>query len=154
MAVSGPEVILQRDTFYRVSDGRLKLREFGDGAAELIHYHREGGSRPRLSTYTRISVGQAEDLKRVLASVLSLRGVVTKRRELYLVGRTRVHLDDVEQLGWFLELEVVLRDSEPLVEGQREAGVLMKQLNITEEDLLAVGYIDLLESAMSSVISE
>ena len=147
IAVSGPEVILQRDTFYRVSDGRLKLREFGDGAAELIHYHREDSSSAKLSTYTRISVGPVEDLKRVLTSVLPLRGVITKQRELYRVGRTRVHLDNVEHLGWFLELEVVLCDRESLVDGQREAGVLMRQLKVTDEDLLAVAYIDLLEAA-------
>ena len=60
-------------------------------------------------------------LVETLAGVLKTRGVVTKRREVFLIGRTRVHLDDVKGLGTFVELEVVLGDDEPPGNGAGEA---------------------------------
>ncbi|MEW6405591.1 MAG: class IV adenylate cyclase, partial [Chloroflexota bacterium] len=74
------------------------------------------------------------------------RGVVKKTRYLYMVGQTRVHLDDVEGLGQFLELEVVMRDGQPDAEGQAIAADLMKKLGVPESDLLEGAYMDLLET--------
>jgi predicted adenylyl cyclase CyaB len=74
-----------------------------------------------------------------------VRGVVRKRRYLYLVGQTRVHLDEVEGLGEFMELEVVLRPEQSDAEGQAIARDLMTRLGIREEDLLEGAYMDLLE---------
>jgi len=66
----------------------------------------------------------------------------------FLVGRTRVHRDDVRGLGTFIELEVVLRDGEPIAAGEHEARELLAALQITDTDLLAPAYIDLLEATM------
>ena len=63
----------------------------------------------------------------------------------FIVGRTRVHLDEVEQLGSFVELEVVLDDDEPVEAGRREAAVLMAALSLSPSDLVSGAYIDLLE---------
>ena len=71
-------------------------------------------------------------------------GRVVKRRTLYLVGRTRVHLDRVERLGQFLELEVVLEENEPSEVGIREAHSLMAQLGIEPSQLIEAAYVDLL----------
>jgi predicted adenylyl cyclase CyaB len=81
----------------------------------------------------------------VLSTALGTRGVVRKQRLLYRIGNTRVHLDDVDGLGAFVELEVVLNESQTSQEGESVAEEIMKQLGICETDLVAEAYIDLLE---------
>jgi predicted adenylyl cyclase CyaB len=83
-----------------------------------------------------------------MACVLPVRGVVVKHREVFLVGRTRIHLDRVENLGSFVELEVVLADGESLEAGRDEARELLTLLAIPEGDLVPDAYIDLLEHAI------
>jgi len=82
----------------------------------------------------------------VLATVYGIIGVVRKRRTVRMVDRTRVHLDDVEGLGTFVELEVVLGDDEPAESGAAEARRLMAALGIQEDQLVSRAYIDLLQS--------
>ncbi|PKU28596.1 c-jun-amino-terminal kinase-interacting protein 2 [Limosa lapponica baueri] len=80
----------------------------------------------------------------VLGQALGVLGVVRKERLLYLVGQTRVHLDSVEGLGDFLELEVVLTEEQTVEDGERVAQQLMKELGIEEQDLISGAYLDLL----------
>jgi adenylate cyclase class IV len=149
---SGPgEIINQTDTFFVVPKGRLKVRAFPDGSGELISYERGDRPGPRESVYTRVLCQDAPAIVEALASVLVVRGVVTKRREVFLVGRTRVHLDHVERLGCFVELEVVLAEGERVEDGHREAQALLQSLEIPSGALLAEAYIDLLEATDASV---
>ena len=80
-----------------------------------------------------------------MSLALGVRGVVRKKRTLYLVGQTRVHLDEVEGLGDFMELEVVLHPGQSDAEGQVIARDLMTRLGVAEKDLLEGAYMDLLE---------
>src|SRR2546425_3643256 len=115
---SGPmEIIDQTDTFFAVPRGRLKVRAFSDGSGELISYERPDREGPKESVYTRVACEDARVLSQALGSVLFVRGIVAKRRELFLVGRTRVHLDRVDDLGCFVELEVVLAPGESVEDG-------------------------------------
>jgi adenylate cyclase class IV len=149
---SGPaEIIDQTDTFFVVSRGRLKVRAFADGSGELIAYERADTPGPKPSTYTRVECRDASALSEALAGVLPVRGVVVKRRELFLVGRTRIHLDQVEALGSFVELEVVLAADESPENGRQEALELLASLQISETTLVAEAYIDLLERQAASV---
>lgn len=145
-ASAAPEVLRQRDTFYTVPRGRLKLRELGDGTAELIAYQRPDRPGPAHSSYVRAACADAEALHEALARTLGVRGVVEKRRELVRIGPTRVHLDEVVGLGTFVELEVVLRPGQPLREGEEIAGELVAALGIAPECLIESAYIDLLEA--------
>src|SRR5438552_13980437 len=95
MSARGSEVLIQRDTFYKVPEGRLKLREFSDGKTELIYYERCDRAGPKKSIYTRTPVLASMSMRELLGRLFILRGVVTKRRELFLVGKTRIHLDEV-----------------------------------------------------------
>lgn len=148
-ALSGaaPKVIKQEDVFFNVPRGRLKLRFFSPSAGELIFYERQDQEGPKLSDYSIYRSTEPQVLKNVLATAYGIRGIVRKTRDLYMVGRTRIHLDQVEELGEFVELEVVLEPGEELAAGEREAKELMAKLKILPEHLLQNAYIDLLPTS-------
>lgn len=139
-----PEVIRQEDTFFDVPRGRLKLRVLAPGRGELIEYQRPDSAGPALSTYTIVPTDDPEALRARIAADLGVRGVVRKVRRLYHVDQTRVHLDEVEGLGSFIELEVVLADGQSEEDGAKIAGDLARQLGISRADLVEGAYIDLL----------
>ncbi len=140
------QLIAQTDTFFIVPHGRLKVREFTDGSGELIAYERPDQPGPKASVYTRVECANADGLVCALSAALPMRGRIVKRRELFIVGRTRVHLDDVDGLGTFVELEVVLRDDESVQSGEAEARELLRALGISTDALVSAAYIDLLEA--------
>lgn len=144
LAGTEPEIIRQTDTFFQVAEGRLKVREFADGTGELIFYRRGDFEGPKTSDYAISRTDDGATLAKLLASALPVRGVVQKNRLLLLVGRTRIHLDEVEGLGSFMELEVVLADGEDPAGGHAEADQLMRALKIKPNDLVSGAYIDLL----------
>lgn len=146
LAPDPPQRIHQRDTFFHVPDGRLKLRELGDGTGELIFYERPDQTGPKLSAYLRSGCRDPKATIEVLGAALGERGVVEKHREVFLVGATRVHLDEVRGLGTFLELEVVLRDDETAEQGRRTAAELLRALDVPDAALQSGAYIDLLEA--------
>lgn len=139
------EIIAQEDTFFAVPQGRLKLRVRNQDLAQLIYYERPDQGGPKRSDYQIFETGDAERLKLTLSRALGIRGIVRKTRYLYLVGQTRIHVDDVEGLGQFMELEVVLRPGQPDTDGQDIARDLMSKLGVAESDLLEGAYMDLLE---------
>ena len=139
-----PETLDQLDTFFRVAAGRLKLREIAGGRAELIFYQRADTPDPVESRYERVTVTDAPALRGLLAAALGVRGEVAKRRLLYHAGGTRIHLDEVRDLGWFLELEVVLRDGDPVGAAREEAARVMAALGVEPSALVAEAYVDLL----------
>jgi predicted adenylyl cyclase CyaB len=144
LASGPPQAIAQDDTFFPCAHGRLKLRDFGDGRGELIQYERADDSGPKTSTYVRATTDAPDSLREALTRALGQIGRVRKQRTLLLVGRARIHLDRVEGLGDFIELEVVLADGEPEATGQAEAEQLMQALGISPEHLLRGAYLDLL----------
>ncbi|MFH1754099.1 MAG: class IV adenylate cyclase [Candidatus Latescibacterota bacterium] len=141
----GPEILQQVDTFFYCNEGRLKLREFEDGTGELIHYLRDAGTAPTESRYIITPIAKPDLLKESLSRALGVRASVRKRREVYFSGRTRIHIDEVEALGTFVELEVVLIDGELQASGMDDAYQLMKALEIQKDDLVDASYVDLLE---------
>ncbi|MBK7702188.1 MAG: class IV adenylate cyclase [bacterium] len=143
LATGGPEEIDQDDTFFRCADGRLKLRAFSEDRGELIFYRRADRQGPKESYYLIAPTAAPGALRRLLAQANGETGRVVKHRTVYLVGRTRVHLDRVEGLGDFLELEVVLRDDEDAAAGIAEAHALMERLGVRAAQLVEGAYIDL-----------
>jgi len=141
------EVIPQVDTFFNTSHGRLKLRVLAEDKGQLIYYNRPDQEGPKRSDYHLSLNSDPENLKQVLELAYGIRGVVRKTRYLYIVDQTRVHLDDVEGLGQFMELEVVMREGQSDAEGQLIAEGLMAALGVERNDLLEGAYMDLLESS-------
>ena len=146
IADSGPVEILQDDTFFACERGRLKLREFHAEAGELIFYRRPDSSAPKVSEYLIAKTPEPSKLREALAQAYGVVGRVRKRRQLFLVKNTRIHLDEVEGLGTFMELEVVLGADDTIEEGQATAGDLMSHLGIARDDLIETAYVDLLNS--------
>ncbi len=146
LADSGPLRIEQEDVFFRCDRGRLKLRRLSDGRAELIHYQRVDATGPTTSDYWKVSCTDPGPLRTALERALEVRGVVRKRRSVYRVGQTRIHLDHVETLGHFLELEVVLSETDQAADGLRLAREVMTRLGVRDEQLVAEAYIDLVEN--------
>jgi predicted adenylyl cyclase CyaB len=146
----GPEErIEQDDTFFACAEGRLKLRDFGDGRGELIHYRRADAQGPKLSDYVRAPTSDSAALREALSRAYgasSVLGRVRKTRWLLRVGATRVHLDRVEGLGDFMEIEVVLRDDQSVTDGEVIAEALLAQLGIRNDQRLAGAYLDLLHT--------
>src|SRR5579884_4037953 len=105
IANEGPVELTQDDTFFSCPSGRLKLRAFSSTEGELIFYRRNDERGPKESYYVRSTTTEPDTLREVLTLSYGEVGRVRKRRTLYLAGRTRIHLDQVEGLGDFLELE-------------------------------------------------
>lgn len=138
------EIIHQEDTFFNIPQGRLKLRKLSQSRGELIYYERDDSTGPKRSHYHLTHTEDPDSLKTTLGKALGILGVVRKCRTLYLVGQTRIHLDEVEGLGEFIELEVVMREDQNTEEGSIIVQDLMRRLHIAEEDLLQGAYMDLL----------
>jgi predicted adenylyl cyclase CyaB len=83
-------------------------------------------------------------LLEILTATLGGAGTVKKTRVLYLVGQTRIHIDQVEGLGDFLELEVVLRPEQTDAEGKTIAAALLSEFGIDKGQLIGEAYVDLL----------
>ena len=145
-----PILIEQHDTFFFCSYGRLKLRRNSAKAAELIFYSRPNSCSPKRCDYNICEIADAENLMTVLTRALGIQATLIKTRTLFLVGQTRIHVDSVEGLGNFVELEVVLRESQTTEEGHTIAQKLMDLLEISKCDLLEGSYVDLLPNTSTS----
>ena len=141
---SGPTKIEQDDTFFQCGSGRLKLRAFSPSSGELIFYRRPDELGPKESFYLIAPTSAPDQMREVLSCAYGEIGCVHKHRTLFLAGRTRIHLDKVEALGEFLELEVVLANDEPAGEGVRTAHHVLAELGIAANQLVEGAYLDLL----------
>ena len=146
IADTAPVKTQQDDTFFACDRGRLKLRAFINGTGQLIFYRRANESGPTESFYCLSQTEHADSLRETLSLAHGQVGRVKKVRTLLMVGRTRIHLDVVEGLGNFMELEVVLEESESIEVGMEEAKTLMLKLGIRAQDLIEEAYVDLLAS--------
>jgi predicted adenylyl cyclase CyaB len=133
----------QRDQFFAVPHGRLKLRTFADGPCELISYDRDDTPEMRSSEYSLHRADDAATLEEVLSRALARTGTLEKTRHLLIHRNTRIHLDDVVGLGRFVELETVVHD-ETDAEAEREHEEIVRALGLSDAERIAVGYIDLL----------
>jgi adenylate cyclase class IV len=135
----------QTDTYFDVPNGRLKLRETPGFQAELIFYVRDEESASRASDYNLAHSPEADALRGLLARALGVRATVKKRRTLLLLDATRIHLDNVEGLGAFLELEVPVKEDEAAA--KTEIDRLIVELGFSWDDCIRASYVDLIIAA-------
>jgi cytidine deaminase len=138
-------VLEQRDTFFAARRGRMKLREIDGAMSELLVYERSDDPEPAESAYQRVQVLDPAELSDALQAALgSPLVVVSKRRRLFLFEGVRIHLDQVDGLGTFIEFEGVLPDAGDLDAARAKVARLRGELGVQDADLVSVGYADLL----------
>lgn len=133
----------QCDTFFDVNAGRLKLREQPSGA-ELIQYSRVDMREAKTSSYVVTTVDDARAMKQVLTVAVGVVCVVEKMRQLLLLDNVRIHLDEVKELGTFVELEAVVPPDGTPEREKEKLSTLRQKLGIRDDYLVAVAYADLL----------
>lgn len=137
--------IHQIDTYFRVPSGRLKLREAIPGRCELVYYQRPDVAGPKGCDYT-LEPAQP-NIKSLLIEALEQLAVVDKIRTLYLWQNVRIHLDQVRDLGEFIEFEAVLDDECDDADGFAKLEMLMTAFGLQEEDHETGSYVELVNGA-------
>lgn len=142
IGASSRGTLRQVDTYFYVKTGRLKLREIDGSRFELIYYRRPNARSTRYSHYTIIKLGEPGPAKSILRTLHGASVVVRKKRGLFIYKNARIHIDSVERLGTFVEIEVVVK------QGRRQARDLMEfllnEFGIDQKMLLGVSYSDLM----------
>ena len=134
----------QIDTYFKVNLGRLKLRE---GTIEnfLIHYQRENKEGPKQSDIILFKSDPKSSLKEILTKALGVLVVIDKKREIYFIDNVKFHIDIVEDLGTFVEIEAIDDDGsigkDKLLE---QCQSFLDLFKISQEDMISVSYSDLL----------
>lgn len=140
----------QTDTYFNVPHGRLKLRE-GNIENNLIFYDRGNQAGPKDSHFHLVKVEDANGLKEVLTKSNKIKIIVRKRREIYYIANVKFHIDEVPELGSFIEIEAgnLLADLSA-VQLREQCNFYLHELGIKNEDLVEVSYSDMLLSSNGS----
>lgn len=131
----------QTDTYFRVTDGRLKRRETDDEPPEWIFYQRANQLGPKASEFSILTDEQARE--RFGEAALPVWVVVKKRRELWMLANVRIHLDEVEGLGKFLELESLVTRQTPEASAKTALESLRRALHPTLGEPIDRSYSDM-----------
>lgn len=134
----------QCDTYFNTRNGRLKLRE-GNIENNLIYYERPNDAGPKTSAFTLTPVADAAALKYSLAQALGIMKVVEKKREIYYIGNVKFHIDELKDLGHFVEIEACSTGTSLTVEELHgQCALYMRHLHILPEHLLSQSYSDMI----------
>jgi len=134
----------QIDTYFKVTHGRLKLRE-GEIENALIHYARSNQAGPKTSEVLLYQSPTNSSLKAILKAALDTLVVVDKMREIYFIDNVKFHLDKVKELGSFVEIEAIDRDgSIGEEELRKQCQYYIELFQIEEKDLIPNSYSDLI----------
>lgn len=131
----------QTDTYFKLPAGKLKKREIVGEPTEYIFYQRPDGTRPRVSNFTIYSENEA--ITRFGAEPLPVWVVVKKTRELWMIGNVRIHLDEVDGLGTFLEFEALVTSLQPEKRCQDIVAAMRRELQPALGEPVSHGYSDL-----------
>jgi predicted adenylyl cyclase CyaB len=137
----------QRDTYFQVANGRMKLRQ-GNIENALIHYDRPDRKGPKSSQVTLFPVQNSNLLRSLLEKASGIHMVVEKEREIYFIGHVKFHIDIVKGLGNFIEIEAI--DSDGSIgqdQLERDCRRYMEAFGIQEKDLIHHSYADMMEEA-------
>jgi len=134
----------QIDTYFHVPEGRLKLRR-GNIEQNLIFYRRSDSKAPKSSDINLVPAEHPKALHDLLDNALGTKIVVDKKREIYFIDNVKFHIDEVKELGSFVEIEAIDNDgsigSDKL---HKQCRKYMNLLGIHEDQLVAQSYSDLL----------
>ena len=135
---------LQTDTYFNVPKGRLKLRS-GNIENTLIYYERLNTAGPKSSHFNLVPVADTLAMKALLLNSLGLKVEVVKQREIFFIGNVKFHLDTLEKLGTFVEIEASNKYAALSTEALSEqCNFYIQQFGIRPEDMLSHSYSDML----------
>lgn len=140
----------QKDIYFNVAEGRVKIRIEDESRPCLIEYYRPDQNKPRISDYTLTTLEDVDETLRNLDRNLGIQVIVEKWRELYFYKNVRIHLDDVRDLGWFLEFESVISDDVDRDTAQQSLDEVIDILNDYLSETLSSGYMNLLLDAQQT----
>jgi predicted adenylyl cyclase CyaB len=140
----------QKDTYFKVDKGRLKLCEMSADEGHLIFYRRADVAGPKRSDYEIAFTTEPDALREMLRAVLGAWVEVEKTRQVWLWENVRIHLDDVKGLGQFVELEAVT-DEKGVAESHQRVEILMRALEIKGDQLVEGSYGDMLASEAANL---
>ncbi|HKN01150.1 MAG TPA: class IV adenylate cyclase [Candidatus Binataceae bacterium] len=136
-------ILNQRDTFFRVANGKLKLRE--ETASAVLIFYRRGASGPlMISDYEIVPVADPARMLRVLDDALGTIAIVEKVRTLMTRDNVRLHLDRVARLGEFGEIEAVIADGDEPERSRAAVDEILAALGVAPAGLIDVSYFELL----------
>jgi predicted adenylyl cyclase CyaB len=141
-------ILNQRDTFFRVANGKLKLRE-ENGGAVLIYYRRDESGPLMLSNYEIVPVVDPPRTLRMLTDALGTIAVVEKVRTLMMRDNVRLHLDRVARLGEFGEIEAVIEDGDDPERSRGAVDEILAALGVPQSGLIDVSYFEMLTDGRS-----
>jgi len=134
----------QVDTYFKVANGRLKLRE-GNIENTLIHYNRPNQAGPKNSQVTYQRLPPQTDIKAVLSAAMDILAIVDKKRGIYFMDNVKFHIDEVKGLGAFIEIEAIDETGTIGIERlEKQCAHFMNLFGILEKDLVEVSYSDLI----------
>ena len=137
----------QTDTYFNVPNGRLKLRQ-GNIENNLIFYQRKETGGTKQSNVDLCKVDDADSLKEILVKALGVKAVVKKQREIYYIGNVKFHLDTLEGLGSFVEIEAANRFEDiPVEKLKQQCEAYMKEFGVEDGDLIRQSYSDMVINA-------
>jgi adenylate cyclase, class 2 len=140
-------LLRQTDTYFRLTDGRLKRREAPGEPTEWILYHRRDIVRPRMCDYVILSEAQARRRWGTLGLKEWVK--VIKNRELWMVENVRIHLDNVQRLGRFIEFEAAVDKDHDARACHRAINGLRRTFGPALGEAVGAGYSDLVAQALA-----
>lgn len=137
-------ILIQRDVYFGISPGRLKLRSINNSVHQLIYYKRSNRSSAKFSNYYISEITHPKRVEKILGGIYGIKVIVSKSRKLYLWQNARIHLDNVHSLGKFIEFEIVCNTIEQEKESAEKMKYLKKIFNIKNSVILRSSYSDMM----------
>jgi len=141
------KILEQTDTYYKISDGRLKIREQDSKETKRVYaikYNRPDTLNSKMSNYYTFDIGDLKSFKKVFGDVLIEEFKVKKKRTLILIKNARIHLDSVCDLGTFLEIEIVINTEEELENSKKFMETLIRDLELGKCEKIKFGYREMM----------
>ncbi len=137
-------ILKQRDVYFNISPGRLKLRTINKTEHQLIYYKRHNKKTAKISNYYISEITHPKRVEKILKEIYGIKVIVLKSRKLYLWQNVRIHIDTVNTLGKFIEFEIVCRSQKDENESAEKMNYLKFLFGIQNKEVLKYSYSDML----------
>ncbi|MEO8512129.1 MAG: class IV adenylate cyclase [Ignavibacteria bacterium] len=137
-------ILKQKDVYFNLTPGRLKLRTINNTNHQLIFYKRSNRASAKFSNYYISEITHPKRVRKLLKEIFGIKVIVSKTRKLYIWQNVRIHIDSVNLLGKFIEFEVVCKSIKDERESREKMKHLRKVFKIPESNILKSSYSDML----------